>query len=115
MKEECGESETSTLQGQEAAESLKKLVEEIEKGELEELTFRQAWTIAKVAKILIAAIDQEDTTVWATLRHSGSLAKLRNTMKKLIEKITESHPESVGEPSILEKDALELNARRCDR
>ncbi|MCW3982236.1 MAG: hypothetical protein NWE81_03905 [Candidatus Bathyarchaeota archaeon] len=115
MKEEYGESETSTLQGQEAAESLRKLIEEIEKGELEELTFRQAWTIAKVAKILIAAIDQEDTTVWATLRHSGSLAKLRNIMTKLIERITESHPESVGEPSILEKDAFELDARRCDR
>jgi hypothetical protein len=36
-------------------------------------------------------------------------------MKKLIKEITESHPESVGEPSILEKDAFELSARRCGR
>ena len=112
MNHEDSDSEYSILQGQEAAKALNELIEEIDKGELEELTFRQAVTIEKIAKLLIAAIDQEDTTIWASLRHSGSLMKLRSTLKKLIEKMTESHPEPDDKPSVMQKEVFELGVRK---
>ena len=113
MESELNESTNSVLQGSDAKKALDRLIEEIDRGELEELTFQQAMTLEKLAKILIAAIDQEDTTVWASLKHSGSLAKLKKSMLSMIEKITESHPEPNDRPSTLEKTAIEVTSRKC--
>ena len=114
MVNDCNDSDESVLKGREAIESLDKLIEAVENGDLWGFTDRQAVAMVRVAKVLIAAADKE-TTVWKSLVQSGSLAKLKNAMEKLIEQITESNPPPDYKPPILEKEALGISTRRCDK
>lgn len=114
MEDDCSDSDESVLKGREAIESLEKLIESVEKGDLWGFSDRQAVAMVRVAKILIAAVDKE-ATVWKSLVQSGSLTKLKNAMEKLIEQITESNPPSDYKSLILEKEALGISTRRCDK
>ena len=101
-------------EGREAVESLEKLLEAVEKGDLWGFSDKQAAAMVRVAKVLIAAIDKE-TTVWESLVKSGSLLRLKKAMEKLIEKISEDKPVAYDEPLIWEKETLEASTRRCDK
>lgn len=114
MKDDCDDSGESVQKGQEAIELLEKLIEGVEKGDLGGLTDRQALAMLRVAKVLIAAIDKE-TTVWESLVQSGSLAKLKSTMEKLIVQITETKSETDDKLTISETEAIEIITRRLDK
>ena len=114
MKDDCSDSDESVQKGREAIESLDKLIESVEKGDLWGFSDRQAVTMVRVAKVLIAAVDKE-TTVWESLVKSGSLGRLKGAMEKLIEHISEGKPEPDNKPLILEKEVLGISTRRCDK
>ncbi len=114
MTTECKDSEEPVRKGQEAIESLEKLIEAVENEDLWGLTDQQAVAMVRVAKVLIAAVDKE-TSVWDSLVQSGSLVKLKSAMEKLIKHITESQPAPDDKPAMVEKEALEISARRCDK
>jgi hypothetical protein len=101
-------------EGSEAIESLKKLIEAVENGDMWGLSDQQAVAMVRVAKVLIAAVDDE-STVWKSLVQSGLLSKLKSTMEKLVEQLAESKQEHNLEEFILEKEALESRVRRCDK
>ena len=84
MEEDCNDSSKSVLKGREAIESIEKLIEAVENGDLWGLTDRQAVAMVRVAKVLIAAVDEE-TTAWDALVQSAPLKKLKNTMEKVVE------------------------------
>lgn len=110
MQEDCNDSGESVSKGREAVESLEKLIEAVEKGDLWGFSDQQALTMVRVAKVLIAAVDKE-TTVWESLVQSGSLTRLKKAMEKLIEQITEGKPESSNKLLILEKDSCSRGSK----
>lgn len=114
MKDGSNDSGESIQKGREAIESLEKLIEAVEKGDLWGFSDEQAVAMLRIAKVLIAAVDEE-TTVWESLVKSGSLERLKKAMEKLIEQIIEDKAEPDNKPLILEKEALEISARRCDK
>ena len=114
MKDDCNDSDESAQKGREAIESLEKLIEAVESGDFWGFSDKQAVAMVRVAKVLIAAIDEE-TTVWEALVKSGSLQRLKKAMEKVIEQIGEDKPESDDKPLILEKENLAISAGRYDK
>jgi hypothetical protein len=101
-------------EGQEAVESLEKLIKAVEEGDLWGLSDQQAVAMVRVAKVLIAAVDRE-STVWKSLVQSGSLGKLKSVMEKVVKQFTESSPDLNCKSYVFEKEALESRIRRCDQ
>jgi len=83
--------EILVLKGEDAIQVLNKYVKELEEGQAEELTKKQAKAMVKLTKGLIKTIEAE-TRTQEPVRNTNLLLKLRETIRKYV-------PQTLQEPT----------------